>query len=730
MAKKKQRMFRLENERVRFTLSVAENAWSLEDRRASVSWGDTGKPGPWVLVHRETGAQSSPRPLYLASVKPTSEALTCRFVDQKGKDGRLVLVFRLRGEALQVFAQPDEKLAYTSIELFASGLGADQAEAGEAFVPIRMGLLLPARGEKGFDLNLGTYDYEGLHLAMAGLFKAGAVLMADWGDPYVALHLARAVKKKNQYLRMSFSLAKTARSLELRCLGKGDLAVLADAYRVRARELGYRVTWEEKLKTRPQAARLFGACNVKLWTALSRQIDKDWVEQKVEVCWTFDEAAQIAEHLKRDLALEDVLFHLGGWTRFGYDCRHPDIQPANPECGGDEGLADCAKRVQAAGYLFCLHDNYQDMYRDAPSFNERWLQKNPDGSIAMGGVWLGGQATITCAREALRLARRPENLPWVRETFKPDLYFIDTTYAAGPQECFDPRHPLTKQDDIRWKAALSDYARDEIGMFGSECGREWAVPHADFFEGLASVGGQYYHMLKPAELEGAVVPFFDMIFHDCIAIHGKYGYNPAEMGEQVLHHISLGRPLYYHSLGKHLYWQDPDGLAEAPAALGPYDPAVFTRAYGGWAQDLCLWDRFMKNTQEVLGPLSKRTAQALIERYDFLDSQRLVRKTTFSNGATAVVNASEQDYSLTSALGGKVVLPPYGFLIEAASFAAFHATSWGGLTYSTPALFTLTGLDGQSLDKAASVRVFHAFGDPHLAWRGQTHEIVRETILN
>lgn len=729
MVKKKQRVYRLENELVRFTLSVTHNAWSLEDRRASVTWGDAGIPGPWLQVSRKAGRDAKPRQLILRAVKDAGDALTCRFMDEKGQDGRVSLVFRLKGETLQVFALPDEKLGYSSIELFGTGLGASQSEEGEAFVPVRMGLLLPASGEKGFDLTLGTYDYEGVHLAMAGLFKSGAALMADWGDPYTRVNLSRIVKKKSNTIQMSFSFSKTARSLELRCLGKGDLAVLADAYRVRARALGYRVTWDEKLKARPQAARLFGACNVKLWTALARTVEKDLVEQKAEVHWTFDEAAQIAEHLKKDLKLNDVLFHLGGWTRYGYDCRHPDIQPANPECGGDEGLADCARRVQASGYLFCLHDNYQDMYRDAPSFNESWLQKKADGSPAMGGVWLGGQAYLTCAREALRLAQRPENLPWVRDAFHPDLYFIDTTYAAGPQECFDPRHPMTKQEDIHWKAALSDYARETVGMFGSECGREWAVPHADFFEGLTSVSGQYYHMLKPAELGGNVVPFFDMIFHDCIAIQGKYGYSPAEMAEQVLHHISLGRTLYYHSLGKHLYWQDLDGMAELPAAEGAVDPAVFTRAEDGWAEGFCTWDRFMKNTQEVLGPLNELTARALIDRYDFLDRQRLVRKTTFSNGATALVNASPKDFTFHTANGAEVVLPPYGFLVDAGSFIAFYARKWNGLTYAAPALFTLTSLEDKPLDESEHVRIFHGFGDPRLAWNGKEYEVVREINL-
>ncbi len=175
-------------------------------------------------------------------------------------------------------------------------------------------------------------------MAMAGLLKTGSALLVTWGDPYAALNVSHTAPAQGGTLRLSLLLTKSARACELHCLGQGGLPVLASAYRQRAADLGYRVPWEEKLKTRPQAAKLFGACNVKLWTALARRIDKDMVEQSVDVKWTFDEAAQIAEHLKHDLALDDVLFHLGGWTRYGYDCKHPDNMPANPECGGNAGL--------------------------------------------------------------------------------------------------------------------------------------------------------------------------------------------------------------------------------------------------------------------------------------------------------------------------------------------------------------------------------------------------------
>ena len=69
--------------------------------------------------------------------------------------------------------------------------------------------------------------------------------------------------------------------------------------------------------------------------------------------------------MKRDLKIDRCLFTIGGWTEGGYDCRHPDNLSANAECGGDQALAEAIRRIQDLGCFACLHDNYQDMYRDA-----------------------------------------------------------------------------------------------------------------------------------------------------------------------------------------------------------------------------------------------------------------------------------------------------------------------------------------------------------------------------
>jgi hypothetical protein len=329
---------------------------------------------------------------------------------------------------------------------------------------------------------------------------------------------------------------------------------------------------------------------------------------------------------------------------------------------------------------------------------------------------------MVCAPKQLELARRPQNLPEIRRLFGPRAYFIDCTYAVGPRECHDPAHPIGRNEDILCKATLSDYARDLFGLFGSECGREWAVPHSDFFEGLVGVAGKYYHSLDPARFGATVIPFWEMVYHDCQACYGKYGYAAEQAAEYVAHHVLCARPLHYHSIPDHLYWK--------AAAPGP-SRATYLRS-DGWAAGLHPTDVFLKNTHEVLGPLHAATGHDRLTRLEFLTPDRAVRRALYGTGAaatTVVVNFGGGEARVTTPRGGEVVLPPWGFVVEGPRFAAFHATRWGGHGYADGALFTLQALDGQELDKARRVRVFHGFGAEVLPWRGKTYQVPREQII-
>jgi len=741
----------LENEILKFTVCGESGAWRLLDKAADAEW--KGADGRFGTVAVESGAgcgcggggsgagasgggagvELAIVPRYIT--KGGKNALRLAFSDESAGRFALYVDIRLCGDTV-TFSYDSVGLRVKSITLF------DFALAGEGaalLLPVRAGLMIP-RGAAGapFEKTFGTYRYEGLNMAMLGAVANGAALMADWDDPHAAVSVNGG--GDNQDLSAQVIMSQTARAIHIRALGKGGADLVGTAYRKLADEKGYLVTLSEKIKDPELAAKLYGSVNFKMWFCMMRRIDENLNEVSAEVIETFEEAGDAAEHLKSDLDLQRVFFILGGWMKMGYDAQHPDILPAAPECGGTEGLKACGDRVKAAGYVFGLHDNYQDMYRDAPSWSEDYIMKKEDQSLFAGGLWLGGRAYLTCSPKAIELAQRPQNLPQVKAEVNPDIYFIDTTYAANLYECYDKNHPLTQWDDMYYKQGISYYAKDVFGYFGSECGVEWALPCAEWFEGVTGVAGRYFHMLKTEEMGAVSLPLFDMVYHDCVVAHGKYHYDFAAAAEYVAHHASIGRTVHYHFYNqeKHRYWEYHD-KAEAPAVdgggaggadtAGGADAALYTRGHNGWGSGLCMLDRFIKNTYELLAPLNLITTHERITSLKFLDAAYKVRETRFGGTARVVANLSDAPYAATCELGGEVLLPAYGVLIESEAFLGFAALSFGGKKWDSPALFTIASADGAPLDRSREARVFHGFGCEKLAFRGKEWSVPREEII-
>ena len=695
--------------------------WALLDKRSGIKWPSSGTAHPGAASWLEGNPQKAEIP------DKTSIRL-------QWKDGAaVVLALTADGDALELRY---EGKGNSPVRVLDDALAITNVEAGYAIIPCREGLLVPADSGKAFKQVFGTSDYEGCHMNMLGFVKSGSALAATWDDAYVFAELQSSMPTGEAYrqkLTATLELQRSAASLRLMPLGKGDFNTIAAGYRRYAEKKGLAITLKEKTRRDPHVELMIGAANAKLWTCLARRMNEESTqEESVKVHWTFDEAAQIAEHLSKDVGIERCLFIIGGWTEGGYDCRHPDNLPANPECGGNANLADAIKRVQALGYVASLHDNVQDMYHDAKSWSPAFIEKRADGSLITGGRWLGGRAYMVCAPKQLELAERPQNLPAIRELFQPWSYFIDTTYAVGPRECHDPNHPIDRNGDIAWKIRLSDYAREQFGIFGSECGREWALPHSDYFEGLVGVSGRYYHNLKPEELAATVIPFFEMVYHDCQVCYGKYGYSADQAAEYVAHHILCARPLHYHSFPDHLYWKSSGDQRTAEKSGQDSDRSCYTRSDGGWAEGMHPLDVFLKNTHEILGPLNRQTAHAVLTKMTFLTDDRSVRKAVYGDepeATTVIVNFSATQAKVTSAFGGEVVLPPWGFVVEGPRFAAFYASRWNGHDYGKGALFTLQAMDNKNLSEALQVRVFHAFGSPMIRWKADLHTVQRAEVI-
>jgi hypothetical protein len=240
-------------------------------------------------------------------------------------------------------------------------------------------------------------------------------------------------------------------------------------------------------------------------------------------------------------------------------------------------------------------------------------------------------------------------------------------------------------------------------------------------------GEKSYRMLDPAAINSRAIPFWEMVYHDRQNCSGKDKYDAAHAAEFVDHHLLAARPLDYDTLPLHLPGKEP---FDAKNSMEPQ--ACFTRTDGGWAAGKHPLDAFLKNTQEVLGPLNVATANQRLERFEFLTPDGSVRRATYGQGrdmTTVVVNLGPSNASLPLD-EGNVVLPQYGFSVYGPRITAFYAKTWGGIDYPKGALFAVTPRDGKPLNRASEMRIYHGFGPSNIRLRGSLYEVPGEKVVS
>ena len=456
-----------------------------------------------------------------------------------------------------------------SVTMLEKAFATTEADEGYLVEPRRLGERMPVAGTLPRTRALQTYS--NITMAMYGLVKRDSGLLLAWPHPETiatsSIDWPRSERLPGARRgSVAVTLYGGSREFGVYPVGRGGYVAIGRAYRSIARRHGWLRTWAEKRAQFPSVDRMFGAADFKPFVFVRTIPSKrhPGPDERVHVGFRFDETAECARHWREDLGIDRAMVVLAGWIHRGYDNQHPDILPAAPECGGDEALARAAEQIRAQGYLFGLHDNYQDLYRDAPSWDESLVNKNSQGQLKEGGCWAGGQAYQVCAIKQVELAQRPRNLPAVRDLFGPTVYFIDTVFAWPLVTCEDPAHPMTRYDDMLWKSRLCDVAKEHFGLFGSEEGREWAVPHADYLEGLMGHKGEDAR-------QGRVIPLFELVYGDCVNIntHQSDRLGPGSARYMLDHVLYAEMPVY--QFGNHLYWRN-DSTRGLP--LEPLPPVV------------------------------------------------------------------------------------------------------------------------------------------------------------
>jgi len=226
-----------------------------------------------------------------------------------------------------------------------------------------------------------------------------------------------------------------------------------------------------------------------------------------------DAASAIA--LAKSWGMKKGAFVLRGTWSGGYDERHPDIWPPEPALGTIDEL----KRLFDHGdgsYFTALHDNYQDIYAQSPSF-PRDILRTSDGHLMHGGVWHGGLAYIICPARQRAFAER--NWPQI-QTLGPCAHFIDTASCVQFYECYDPAHPTTRSEDREAKLRLMNFFKEQGIVLGSEEAADFGLYHIDWLEN------------RHKHVPGLTPPLWPLVFHDA-AVFARYGTKGTSGGDPV-----------------------------------------------------------------------------------------------------------------------------------------------------------------------------------------------------
>jgi hypothetical protein len=293
-------------------------------------------------------------------------------------------------------------------------------------------------------------------------------------------------------------------------------------YREYYRKLGYIKTLAEKSAENPNVEKLKGAVNLR-----ARVSRKDHRTFSFEIYNTFHEVGEQVAEFQRRSGADRAALSFTGWQRYGHDQEYPDIMPPNMYAGGPEGLDSLARKVKGMGYIFGLAtDNYCDITLDSPSFREEVTLKDSQGRYVRRSTWGAGVNSLICPRWAIRFLKRNfevgrTDYPPVRgllETAPPQYYLLGN-YVCN-WECYDPVHPLTRNENREALAGIFDYFIQKKIMLTIEHHNDWVVPW------VVSARTRPAHEVvygrdRAGRTRGITIPLWQLCFHDCTYVNAR-----------------------------------------------------------------------------------------------------------------------------------------------------------------------------------------------------------------
>jgi hypothetical protein len=491
-------------------------------------------------------------------------------------------------------------------------------ETDYTVVPAMQGYLIPANWQKPIRrYHKGMMFDRDAYMPWWGQVKEGNGYLAIIDTPNDARLTVEHVPCVHTHAEVvwihSLERFDYTRKLRVRFAKDLNYVGMAKMYRQYVRSLGKLHTLAEKQLRNPKLSELMGSAVVH--TSVHTRIapesyyyDKEHPE-KNDFAVPFEERALQLTALQQKYAGK-LYVHIDGWGRNGYDNLHPDVLPPSPKGGGWEGMRKLQKVCRDEPILLALHDNYRDFYHDADSYNPELTIKHRNGEQEFCDYWAGGAHSWLCTTLSKGYLER--NHDKLNENgIYPDGVYIDVFAVVPGDECYDPRHRMTRTECMAYRASCFEEIRSRGMIISSEEPTDWAVPYLDLVHHAP-------YALYPGPGEGPAIgiptPLFSLVYHDAIVVpwsldRGAWGIPEADLG--LLH-----------------------GLLNAGVPYLPIQPS----------DNEIPIVKTMARLHQLIGSLE-------MTNHEFMDGSWRKQRTTFADGTIVEVDLDGDRYTIQMADG-------------------------------------------------------------------------------
>lgn len=494
--------------------------------------------------------------------------------------------------------------------------------------PYRQGFILPdTHKENRKQIFLMTKYWRKINTGDAYLPAWGRVC-GDYGysallDESYDATLFSAYGKKRAFLTGcnwigSLGQLRYKRTLHMRFYKHCSYVTIAKDFRKQEQEKGNFVTIDEKIKRNPNVKKLIGTPVIH-WSLLehNEKTSDIYKQRKIyeRVHNTFADTEQKFRIFK-ECGLEKAYVHADGWGNRGYDNLHPYVLPPSEKLGGYDGMKHLAETCRELGYTFGLHDQYRDYYQDSPVYDKNKCVLDVNGKAYYCDVWAGGAHNWLCSKFAKEYVKRTYDELEAHGVAIGGTY-LDVFGIMWGDECYDPKHRITRRESIAYRGECFDMLRDRgLIVSSEELGAQMVkyldlVHHAPY--GVTPQGG--------GVAVGIPVPFANLVYHDCVFVpwltEGKGGWGIPD-GDSGRMHCILN--------------------AQTPYLNNSMCPA----SYETDKTDLKMQ---IQKVQEV-AKINERLYNQELLNHEFLDDNYRVQRTTFADGTRITVDFDKDEYKV------------------------------------------------------------------------------------